>query len=305
MRTLKPSFFSNEVLGQLSPLHRLLFAGLWVLADREGRLEDRPSRIKAEILPYDTCDVSQMLTDLATAKFITRYAVNGTACVLVDAFSKHQRPHLREAKSVLPAPKAASRSRTQDRVTPSLRQVRARPEAGLDIAQDRPEPNLGSVEQEHRTTTTGNRDYNYREQGQEVGEKQEEKLGSAGAARPAARVTCADTWAAYREAYQGRYRTAPVRNAKVNGQLVRLVQRLGRVEAPQVAAFYLGHNGTLYVRAKHCVDLLLRDAEGLRTEWATGRMVTETEARETDRRQGTGDRYRRLIETAEHEEVPG
>jgi len=36
-------------------LARLLYPGLWMLADREGRLEDRPLRIKAEILPYDTC----------------------------------------------------------------------------------------------------------------------------------------------------------------------------------------------------------------------------------------------------------
>jgi hypothetical protein len=32
---------------------RLLFTGLWCLADREGRLEDRPAEIKAEIFSYD------------------------------------------------------------------------------------------------------------------------------------------------------------------------------------------------------------------------------------------------------------
>ena len=47
------------------------------------------------------------------------------------------------------------------------------------------------------------------------------------------------------------------------------------------------------------------DAEKLRTEWATGRMLTDTGAREADRRQGMGDRYRGLIAEAEREERGG
>ena len=49
-RSIKPSFFDNEILGDLPPLTRLLFIGLWGIADREGRLEDRPKRIKKELL---------------------------------------------------------------------------------------------------------------------------------------------------------------------------------------------------------------------------------------------------------------
>src|SRR5262245_4448792 len=56
-RLLKPGFFTNEDLVELPPAARLLFAGLWTLADREGRLEDRPKRIKLAVLPYDDVDV--------------------------------------------------------------------------------------------------------------------------------------------------------------------------------------------------------------------------------------------------------
>ena len=35
---------------------RLLFVGLWTIADRNGRLEDRPKRIRAELFPYDEID---------------------------------------------------------------------------------------------------------------------------------------------------------------------------------------------------------------------------------------------------------
>ena len=91
-------------------------------------------------------------------------------------------------------------------------------------------------------------------------------------------------WSAYSEAYGRRYAVDPVRNAKVNGQLAQLGKRLG-AEAPDVARWYVASNVGMYVRSSHCVDLLLRDAEGLRTEWATGRHVTQTQARQADRKQ--------------------
>lgn len=93
------------------------------------------------------------------------------------------------------------------------------------------------------------------------------------------------TWSAYAEAYRSRYGVDPVRNAKVNGVLANLVQRLGTEASPHVARHYVWHNRSLYVGAKHPVDLLLRDAEGLHTEWASGRTVTDTQARQMDRKQ--------------------
>lgn len=107
IRTIKPEFFLHERLAELSALHRLLFIGLWTLADRDGRLEDRPKRIKAAILPYDTRNVDAMLGELAKAGFITRYAgPDGGKYIEIPAFSKHQRIQGREAAvpSRFPAP---------------------------------------------------------------------------------------------------------------------------------------------------------------------------------------------------------
>lgn len=68
-RNIKPRFFTNDVLGKLPALTRLLFAGLWTISDREGRLEDRPMRIRAEVLPYDdTCDPEEMLQSLKKSR---------------------------------------------------------------------------------------------------------------------------------------------------------------------------------------------------------------------------------------------
>lgn len=77
-------------------------------------------------------------------------------------------------------------------------------------------------------------------------------------------------WEGYRAAYKEKYGVDPVRNKTVNGQLCRLVDKLGAEEAPLVAAFYLTCTKAVYVSNKHPCMLLLRDAEGLRTEWAMG-----------------------------------
>lgn len=113
----------------------------------------------------------------------------------------------------------------------------------------------------------------------------------------------AETWEAYSTAYRMRYGTEPVRNARVNGQLANLVARLGASEAPQVAVYYLTHNRASYVRSNHAVGLLLADAEGLRTEWATSRKVSDTEARQADRTMATGNAFAPLIEQAKREAI--
>ena len=103
-RNIKPNFFKNEVLAECDPLARILYEGLWCMADREGRMEYRPKRIKAEVLPYDKCDINELLNTLVSKNFITIYTVEQTDYLLIPSFKKHQNPHIKEAASVLPAP---------------------------------------------------------------------------------------------------------------------------------------------------------------------------------------------------------
>ena len=102
IRSIKPDFFIDEDIGELSHAARLLFIGLWTLADRCGRLEDRPKRIKIQIFPYDDLDVNPLLNQLAKANFIIRYEVDGQKLISIRNFLKHQRPNARESKSILP-----------------------------------------------------------------------------------------------------------------------------------------------------------------------------------------------------------
>ena len=101
-RNIKPGFFTNEDLVELDFATRLLFAGLWTVADREGRLQDRPKKIKIDVFPADNVDVDAMLTALHNGKFIIRYEVDGSKFIQISNWSKHQNPHHTEKASDIP-----------------------------------------------------------------------------------------------------------------------------------------------------------------------------------------------------------
>lgn len=101
-RDIKPGFYKNEQLAECSILARLVFPGLWMLADREGRFEYRPKRIKAELLPFDNADMVELLGDLEANGLIVVYEVGGSKYVWIPAFSRHQRPHTNEKASEIP-----------------------------------------------------------------------------------------------------------------------------------------------------------------------------------------------------------
>ena len=91
-----------------------------------------------------------------------------------------------------------------------------------------------------------------------------------------------EVWNAYSTAYFHRYGTEPVRNAKVNGVIKQFVDRIGANEAPHVADFYVKHNKKYYIEKTHDISVMLSDAEGLRTQWATGRTMTSARASQID-----------------------
>ncbi len=110
IRTIKPQMFTDEDLGDCSTDARWLFAGLFTLADREGRLEDRPRKIKVEVMPYDKVNIENLLGELTEARFITRYQVNGKRYIHIRTFWKHQHFNIKEPPSQLPPPPGVTES---------------------------------------------------------------------------------------------------------------------------------------------------------------------------------------------------
>jgi hypothetical protein len=103
-RSIKPSFFKNEHLAECEPMARLLFIGLWTLADRDGRLENRPLRIKAELFPYENCDMVSLLKQLSDRGFVRAYEAGDKRVLEIPKFREHQRCHPEERSEGLPPP---------------------------------------------------------------------------------------------------------------------------------------------------------------------------------------------------------
>lgn len=106
-------------------------------------------------------------------------------------------------------------------------------------------------------------------------------------------------WEAYREAYNLRYKTDPVRNAMVNASIKQIVARIGIEEAAHVVRFFVTHEDSFYKRKLHAIGLCLQNIEALRTQWATGRAVTDTGVR----REAKGDYWKLQRERIERGEV--
>lgn len=273
-RNIKPALFTNEILGVGHPLCTLLFQGLWLLADRSGRLEDRPLRIKAEIFPYREADVDAMLHWLAHKGFIVRYQADGKAFIEVLNFTKHQNPHKNEKESEIPS--VSDGCITSDILGTRSEFIGSAPADSLSsdlLIPDSLIPDVLIPDSETLPIAEAPAPSNI----QVLKPKPKQKTE--------AQTANANTWDAYTIAYLERYGVEPVRNAKVNGQIAQLVQRLGADEAPQVAMFYVTINDSFFIRASHEFGLLVARAEGIRTQWITGRQVNAVTARQAENTQ--------------------
>lgn len=86
-------------------------------------------------------------------------------------------------------------------------------------------------------------------------------------------------WIAYAIAYEQRYKTWPVWNATVAGQLSQFIDRAGAELAPRVAVHYVRRVEDPFVlRQMHAVKLLLQDAEKWVTQFKTGAATPTAQA---------------------------
>lgn len=277
IRSIKPEFFRHETLQDLEienpgKYPMLVFAGLWGHCDSRGRFEWRPRQLKLDILPFLQFDMGEVLALLERAGMVKHYSCNGKDYGEIKSFEKHQRLSGKEAscgdKYPSPISEAAGKQRgsngeipeSQEEEEEGKRKGRGREEEGKRNGVDAP------------------------------------PVGDAAGASPSAKVidlqdktetelqaVCRVIWKSYSLAYFERYSTEPVINAKVRSQVKQFAQRIPMSEAPEVASFYVRHCDAFYVRKGHDFGQLLSDAEKLRTEWATGRQITGTQARQTER----------------------
>ena len=91
IRGIKPDYWTDEDIVDLSIPARLLFIGLWSYACDNGHLQDKPKQIKMRLLPGDDVNVAELLRELDGAGRIVREG----GWITVPNFVKHQRPDKR------------------------------------------------------------------------------------------------------------------------------------------------------------------------------------------------------------------
>jgi len=112
-------------------------------------------------------------------------------------------------------------------------------------------------------------------------------------------------WTAYAMAYEQRMRVPPIRNAKQNALCSQLVQRLGVENAVKIAAFYLTHPNSFYMQNKYPLGLLVKDCEGIYTEFQRGEYVTADRARKASISQQNSSVLEKFIARKQERESRG
>lgn len=101
-------------------------------------------------------------------------------------------------------------------------------------------------------------------------------------------------WEQYKSAYVRKWGVEPIRNAKVNGQIAKVVKAIGNELAGPVLAFYVEHKDPLYIQRQHDVSLALRDISGLATQYRRGQAITRGDVRELETRDRFASQMQRL-----------
>ncbi len=104
-RIVPPKFFTDHNLADTSFESRFCLIGLWTMADREGRLEFIPAKIKRALFAFDTLsieDVRNVVLELEDKKFLIIFEAAETQFIQIKDFKAYQRPVKQEQDSIIP-----------------------------------------------------------------------------------------------------------------------------------------------------------------------------------------------------------
>ncbi len=113
IRTIKPEFWTDEKVVELSAFARLLFIGIWNFCDDEGRMVYSPRRIKMQIFPADALDIEALFDELTANGLVQVYGTSGSRYLQVRGFARHQKIDKRSASRLPPPPDFTESLRSQ------------------------------------------------------------------------------------------------------------------------------------------------------------------------------------------------
>lgn len=79
-RLLRPAFFSDERMARMSVWTRLIYIGLWTLADDAGYFERKPAEIGVALFPYEPSGRRRKRVDAALEELVTAGRVRWLEC---------------------------------------------------------------------------------------------------------------------------------------------------------------------------------------------------------------------------------
>lgn len=107
IRTIKPDFWTDEKVVELSMEARLFFIGSWNFSDDNGNLQRSARKLKMQIFPADAIDCEPLIQSLITHGMLIEYTVNGETFLHIKGFKSHQVIN-RPSKTGLPEPDSVS-----------------------------------------------------------------------------------------------------------------------------------------------------------------------------------------------------
>lgn len=292
IRSIKPEFWSDAKIADLPKATALFFIALWNFADDQGIIEDDSRSLALRIPMYRSQDIEKMLNALWRVGLIKRSS--GCHQCLIAGSTQCQR-YSNDAPSQGGKGGLDHRSGCDGLVlvTGWAHQKIDKPRDGKWKGQDiewitysgaeKPRESSANVRRKDRIGSDGS------------GSDRIVPTGSKEPAGTEGKSISSQVWDAYSEAYREKYGVEPLRNATVNSQIKHFVGRVPASEAPAIAAFYLTHSDYYYVKNRHPVGAMLKDAEKLRTEWATGNRSTTAAARSADQMQGVQSQMERVL----------
>ena len=92
-RFIKESICTNEQIDARTPFDETFFYRLIVNADDYGRMDGRPSILRARLYPLKTIrddQIEKALANLATVELVRRYTVHGKPFVSLSGWERNQ-----------------------------------------------------------------------------------------------------------------------------------------------------------------------------------------------------------------------
>ena len=117
---VKPDFFDSESVGSVPPEARLLFIGLWLVADDYGNLKFAPSTLRKALFGFDNMRTEQLqalLLQLEAVDCIRFYEVADELYIEIPNFSVYQSINRPSKTSIPPAKKGCYVSISEDSVS--------------------------------------------------------------------------------------------------------------------------------------------------------------------------------------------